>query len=95
MKPLIGITRCSKLEDYVASIEQSGGRAALFEQRLDDLLVLADQRALLASFVAAAEQVQPSTAQALATCKDPQGGQRHRPHGDLARDAGVRVLACQ
>jgi putative glutamine amidotransferase len=31
MKPLIGITSCSKLDDYVASIEQSGGRARVLE----------------------------------------------------------------
>ena len=31
MKPLIGITRCSRLDDYVASIEQSGARARVLE----------------------------------------------------------------
>lgn len=31
MKPVIGITRCSKLEDYVASVEGSGGRARVLE----------------------------------------------------------------
>jgi putative glutamine amidotransferase len=31
MKPTIGITRCSSLDDYVASIEQSGGRARVLE----------------------------------------------------------------
>ena len=31
MTPIIGITRCSKLEDYVASIEASGGRPRVLE----------------------------------------------------------------
>jgi putative glutamine amidotransferase len=31
MKPIIGITRCSSLDDYVASVEQSGGRARVLE----------------------------------------------------------------
>jgi putative glutamine amidotransferase len=30
-RPLIGITRCSKLEDYVASVEQSGGGVRVLE----------------------------------------------------------------
>ena len=29
--PVIGITRCSRLDDYVASIEQSGGRPRILE----------------------------------------------------------------
>jgi putative glutamine amidotransferase len=31
MLPLIGVTRCSKLDDYVASVEQSGARARVLE----------------------------------------------------------------
>lgn len=31
MKPVIGITRCSKIDDYVASVEQAGGRARVLE----------------------------------------------------------------
>jgi len=31
MKPLIGITRCSRVDDYVASVEQAGGRARVLE----------------------------------------------------------------
>ena len=31
MKPVIGITRCSSLDDYVASVEQSGGRPRILE----------------------------------------------------------------
>ena len=31
MKPVIGITRCSKLQDYVASVEASGGRPRILE----------------------------------------------------------------
>jgi putative glutamine amidotransferase len=30
-KPVIGVTRCSKLEDYVASVEQAGARARVLE----------------------------------------------------------------
>lgn len=30
-KPTIGVTRCSKVEDYVSSIEQSGARARVLE----------------------------------------------------------------
>ncbi|HET7218065.1 MAG TPA: gamma-glutamyl-gamma-aminobutyrate hydrolase family protein [Vicinamibacterales bacterium] len=29
--PVIGVTRCSRLEDYVASVEQAGGRARILE----------------------------------------------------------------
>ncbi len=31
MKPIIGISRCSRLDDYVASIEQAGGRPRVLE----------------------------------------------------------------
>lgn len=31
MQPIIGITRCSRLDDYVASIEQAGGRPRVLE----------------------------------------------------------------
>jgi putative glutamine amidotransferase len=31
MKPTIGITRCSRLDDYVASVEQAGGRPRVLE----------------------------------------------------------------
>jgi putative glutamine amidotransferase len=31
MKPTIGITRCSRLDDYVASVEQAGGRPRILE----------------------------------------------------------------
>ena len=31
MKPIVGITRCGSLDDYVASVEQSGGRARVLE----------------------------------------------------------------
>ncbi len=30
-KPVIGITRCSRLDDYIASVERSGGRARVLE----------------------------------------------------------------
>jgi putative glutamine amidotransferase len=29
--PVLGITRCSRLDDYIASVEQSGGRARVLE----------------------------------------------------------------
>ena len=29
MKPTIGLTRCSRLDDYLASVEQAGGLARL------------------------------------------------------------------
>jgi len=31
IKPVIGVTRCSKLDDYVASVEQAGGHARVLE----------------------------------------------------------------
>src|SRR5215510_7554859 len=31
MKPVIGVTRCSKLDDYLASVEQAGGIARVLE----------------------------------------------------------------
>jgi putative glutamine amidotransferase len=31
MKPTIGITNCSRVDDYVASVEQAGGRARVLE----------------------------------------------------------------
>lgn len=31
MKPLIGITRCSKIDDYIASVEQTGARVRVLE----------------------------------------------------------------
>jgi putative glutamine amidotransferase len=30
-KPVIGVTRCSRLDDYLASVEQAGGRARVLE----------------------------------------------------------------
>jgi putative glutamine amidotransferase len=47
-KPVIGVTRCSRLDDYIASIEQSGGQPRILEvsdsprqliQRIDGLLL--------------------------------------------------------
>jgi putative glutamine amidotransferase len=31
MRPVIGITRCSRVDDYVASVEQAGGRARVID----------------------------------------------------------------
>jgi putative glutamine amidotransferase len=31
MKPTIGVTRCSRLDDYLASVEQAGGRVRVLE----------------------------------------------------------------
>jgi hypothetical protein len=30
-KPIIGVTRCSRLDDYLASVEQSGGAVWVLE----------------------------------------------------------------
>lgn len=47
MKPVIGITRCSKLEDYVASVEASGGRARVLEVSDSPRKVLAEIHGLV------------------------------------------------
>ena len=47
MKPIIGITRCSSLDDYVASIEQAGGRARVLEVSESPKKVLAEIQGLL------------------------------------------------
>src|SRR5688572_14648410 len=31
MKPVIGVTRCSRLDDYLESVERAGGRARVLE----------------------------------------------------------------
>ncbi len=31
VQPVIGVTRCSRLEDYIASVEQAGGKARVLE----------------------------------------------------------------
>jgi putative glutamine amidotransferase len=47
MKPIIGITRCSSLDDYVASIEQSGGHARILEVTESPRKVLSEIHGLL------------------------------------------------
>ena len=47
MKPVIGITRCSTPDDYVTSIEQSGGRARILEVSESAKKVLAEIHGLL------------------------------------------------
>lgn len=47
MKPVIGITRCSKLPDYVASVEASGGRARVLEVSDSPRKVLAEVQGVL------------------------------------------------
>lgn len=47
MTPVIGITRCSTPDDYVASIEQSGGRARILEVSESPKKVLAEIHGLL------------------------------------------------
>ena len=47
MKPVIGITRCSKLEDYVASVEASGGRPRVLEVSDSPRKVLAEIHGLV------------------------------------------------
>ena len=47
MGPVIGITRCSRLDDYVASIEQAGGRARVLEVSESPRKVLDEIQGLL------------------------------------------------
>lgn len=47
MKPVIGITRCSKLPDYIASVEASGGRARVLEVSDSPRKVLAEVQGVL------------------------------------------------
>ena len=47
MQPIIGISRCSKLDDYVASIEQAGGRARVLEVSESAKKVLGEVHGLL------------------------------------------------
>jgi putative glutamine amidotransferase len=45
--PTIGVTRCSKLEDYLASVEEAGARARVLEVSESPRTVLAEIDALL------------------------------------------------
>jgi putative glutamine amidotransferase len=47
MTPIIGITRCSKLEDYVASIEQTGARVRVLEVSESPRTVLSEVHGVL------------------------------------------------
>ena len=47
MKPIIGITRCSRLDDYVASVEASGGRPRILEVSDSPRAVLGEIHGLL------------------------------------------------
>jgi putative glutamine amidotransferase len=47
MKPTIGITRCSSLDDYVASIESSGGHARILEVTESPKKVVSEIQGLL------------------------------------------------
>jgi putative glutamine amidotransferase len=47
MKPIIGITRCSALNDYVASVEASGGRPRVLEVSESPKKVLGEIHGLL------------------------------------------------
>jgi putative glutamine amidotransferase len=47
VKPIIGITRCSSIDDYVASVEQSGGRARVLEVSESPKKVLGEIHGLL------------------------------------------------
>jgi putative glutamine amidotransferase len=42
MKPLIGITRCSRVDDYVASVEQAGGRVRVLDVNLSPRALAAE-----------------------------------------------------
>jgi putative glutamine amidotransferase len=47
MTPVIGITRCSKLEDYVASVEQAGARVRVLEVSESPRKVLSEVHGVL------------------------------------------------
>ena len=47
MKPTIGITRCSTVDDYVASVEQSGARARILEVSESPRTLIAELHGLL------------------------------------------------
>lgn len=47
MKPVIGITRCSDLDDYVSSIEASGGRARILDVSESPKKILGEIHGLL------------------------------------------------
>jgi putative glutamine amidotransferase len=47
MQPIIGVTRCDRLEDYVASIQQAGGRVRVLDVDESPRKVLAEIHGLL------------------------------------------------
>lgn len=47
MKPVIGITNCSRLDDYVTSVEQAGGRARVLEVSESPRKILGEIHGLL------------------------------------------------
>ena len=47
MKPVIGITRCSHLDDYISSVETAGGRARILEVSESPKRVLGEIHGLL------------------------------------------------
>ena len=47
MKPIIGITRCSRMDDYLASVEQAGGRPRILEVSDSPRKVIGEIDALL------------------------------------------------
>ena len=47
MKPIIGISRCSRLDDYIASVEQAGGRARVLDVSDSPKRVLSEIHGLL------------------------------------------------
>jgi putative glutamine amidotransferase len=47
MKPTIGVTRCSSLDDYVSSVEQAGGRARVLDVSESPRKVLSEIDGLL------------------------------------------------
>ena len=94
MKPIIGISRCSKLDDYIASIEQAGGRPRVLEVSESAKKVLSEIHGLLLTGggdvdpVFYGEDRHPST-------EDAEPG-RDEFEMDLARravDTGVPLLA--
>lgn len=94
LKPIIGITRCSRLDDYLASVEQAGGRPRVLEVSESAKNVLGEIHGLL---LTGGGDVDPVfyKADRHPSVEDAEPG-RDEFELDLARramDAGVPLLA--
>ena len=94
MQPIIGVTRCSALDDYVASVEQAGGRVRVLDVTESPKKVLGEIHGLL---LTGGGDVDPVfyKEDRHPTVQDAEPG-RDEFELDLARralDAGVPVLA--